>query len=309
VINAVGGPKGYNDIEIIVDETEDALRQTQHVLPPGSSLDVNAKYADAITHIADDWRINALGRPISDLKEAPLGYCFYPKKNPEGLRRLDANDPKTPQLKVENGIVVVVNRYADNLSGVAKGTHQTLVSGGVRHIDDGITIKYLTKEGEEFAKVENGTVIITNAKGSRPDPSTYLDKNYIEKHLVKFEKEGVVSRVVLKEDYEDFGVGKPDAGKTEFVSTKSEIDDILKLPLAEQSKKHGIPESQLLGGGVVRVDFKLSSKNKIEMPSGNEWGANKQWIPGGKLPEGNLEAIIKTEGMIEGVDFNVIVIQ
>jgi hypothetical protein len=28
------------------------------------------------------------------------------------------------------------------------------------------------------------------------------------------------------------------------------------------------------------------------MPSGNETGANDLWIPGGRLPDGNLEAVI-----------------
>lgn len=37
----------------------------------------------------------------------------------------------------------------------------------------------------------------------------------------------------------------------------------------------------------------------------NEWGANDKWLPGGVLPEGNLEAIIKTEGLKEGVHYTV----
>lgn len=41
------------------------------------------------------------------------------------------------------------------------------------------------------------------------------------------------------------------------------------------------------------------------MPSGNEFGANDKWLPGGILPEGNLEAIIKTEGLKEGVHYTV----
>lgn len=33
------------------------------------------------------------------------------------------------------------------------------------------------------------------------------------------------------------------------------------------------------------------------MPSGNEFGANSQWLSGGRLPTGLNEAVIKTEGM------------
>lgn len=189
------------------------------------------------------------------------------------------------------------------------------LAGKVETLPDGTTLVLKADNGDELGRIVNNKLEITDEqivkiqKGYRPNPYLYMSETDITNHLNKFESEGVVSRVVLKEDYEDFGVGKPDAGKTEFVSTKSEIDDILKLPLTEQSKKLGLPESQLQGGGIVRIDFKLSSKYKVEIPSGNEWGTNEQWIPGGKLPDGNLEAIIKTEGMVEGVDFNVIVIK
>lgn len=33
------------------------------------------------------------------------------------------------------------------------------------------------------------------------------------------------------------------------------------------------------------------------MPSGNEAGANEFWIPGGKLPTGNLEAVIDADNI------------
>ena len=41
------------------------------------------------------------------------------------------------------------------------------------------------------------------------------------------------------------------------------------------------------------------------MPSGNEFGENTQWLPGGKLPTGQLEAVVKTEGLIEDVDYTI----
>lgn len=44
------------------------------------------------------------------------------------------------------------------------------------------------------------------------------------------------------------------------------------------------------------------------MPSGNEFSANPQWIPGGRLPNGNLEGIIRSEGMKEGIDYTVKII-
>lgn len=118
-------------------------------------------------------------------------------------------------------------------------------------------------------------------------------------------KRGGASRIVTRENYEQYGIGKPDVGKTEFVGKKSEIDGVLKLPLSEQSQKLGIPIAQLQGGNILRIDFKLSKKYRVTMPTGNEFGTNNLWIPGGKLPEGNSEAIIKTEGMIKDIDYSV----
>jgi hypothetical protein len=294
VINAVGGTKGYHDIEKIVDETEDALRQTQHVLPPSSSLDVNAKYADAIAHIADDWRINALGRPRSDLKEAPLGYYFYPKKNPEGLRRLDANDPKTPQLKVENGLVVVANKYADKLTGVAKGTHQTLVSAGVRHIDDGTTIKYLTKEGEEFAKIDGDAISLTTSDGKWPKVEDYLSKTYIDNHLAQFNNGA--SYLVPKDILDKFGrdiLGWPD--NAQFVMPKIQMDNLLKKAngnIDNICTELGINPNDWRGRELVRIDIPDVKDLHLRMAVGNEQGANALWLPGGKLPTGYPEAVI-----------------
>jgi hypothetical protein len=162
---------------------------------------------------------------------------------------------------------------------------------------------------DAFLSGRTSEEILSIVKGKRPLVETYLDARYIRQHLAKFEQEGIASRIVLKKDYERFGIGKPDLGKTEYVSTKSEIDEILKLPISDQAQKLGVSVNQLLDGEVIRIDFKLTDKYKVEMPTGNEWGTNSLWIPGGKLPDGNLEAIIKTEGMKEGVDYSVNIIK
>lgn len=150
--------------------------------------------------------------------------------------------------------------------------------------------------------------ILSIPKGQRPAPEIYLSASYIRGHLAKFEKEGIVSRIVTKKSYETFGIGKPDIGKTEFVSTKREIDDIIKKSngnIKLIAEELGIPPSQLQEGGLVRIDFKISDKCKVEVPSGNEFGTNDLWLPGGKLPNGKLEAIIKTEGMVKDIDYTI----
>ena len=147
-------------------------------------------------------------------------------------------------------------------------------------------------------------------KGSRPDPRTYLGDEYVAKHIKEFQKEGKCSRIVSEVSYKRYGIGKPDNGKTEFVSKSSDIDALIEECGISNIKciaeVLGIPEDQLKGGGLVRIDFDLKKNpNSIDMPWGNEFGANDQWLPGGNLPTGRKEVFIRTEGMSEGVDYNV----
>ncbi|MEN9917801.1 MAG: hypothetical protein RL662_237 [Bacteroidota bacterium] len=144
----------------------------------------------------------------------------------------------------------------------------------------------IAKEAADIPYINGWTKakILALPKGSRPDPATYLPKDYIDAHLAKFEKEGVVSRIVPTDGYNTFGIGKPDPGKSEFVSLKTDIDNIIKSSngnIDEIAKHLGIPTEQL-EGGLVRIDFKVSYKYKPKMPTGNEFGTNPQWIPGGK---------------------------
>jgi hypothetical protein len=137
-------------------------------------------------------------------------------------------------------------------------------------------------------------------KGKRPNPKKYISEIDYKNHLDKFNDGG--SRIVTRKDFDDYGIGKPDNGNTEFISTKSDIDKIINLPIEQQAKKLGISVEQLKeGGGLVRIDFNHS--DKIQIPSGNEWGVNKNWIPGGKTSGGVDEAIVKTKGMVEGIDY------
>lgn len=179
-------------------------------------------------------------------------------------------------------------------------------------IDDVLKRRRTKKIAESFKRLENAWLkgwskekVLEKPKYERPNPKEYLKADYIKEHSDLFQKEGIASRIVPKDKFEEFGVGKPDIEKTEFVSRKSDIDDILMLSIEEQSAKLGIPIKKIENGDVVRIDFKLSKEVKIEMPSGNEWGTNQNWIPGGVLPEGNLEAIIRTEGLKENVHFTI----
>ena len=54
----------------------------------------------------------------------------------------------------------------------------------------------------------------------------------------------------------------------------------------------GLPEGQLDGNTLMRVDFEQPRQLDLRVPSGNEAGANDLWIPGGRLPDGSAEAVI-----------------
>jgi len=146
---------------------------------------------------------------------------------------------------------------------------------------------------------------LSKPKGSRPDPKEYLDTEDFENLTSKFNKDGIASRIVLKDDYLEFGIGKPDIGKTEYVAPKNEIDEILKLSVEEQARKLGIPVDQIQSGQLARIDFKVTKSNPVEMPTGNEFATNNNWIPGGKTSGGVSEAVIKTDGMKINIDFKV----
>ena len=196
------------------------------------------------------------------------------------------------------------------IKGIAKLAKQ--LPKFTKWIDDLLKKRKARKISESFKRLENAwkkgwtkEKVLEKPKGSRPHPKEYLTAQYIKEHIGLFQKEGIASRVISKTDFEDFGVGKPDIGKTEFVSRKSDIDDILMLSTEEQAVKLGKPIEQIESGELVRIDFILSKETKIEIPSGNEFGANKEWIPGGVLPDGNLEVIIKTDGLKEGVHYTI----
>ncbi|MEH3142844.1 MAG: hypothetical protein PGN37_22320 [Mycobacterium kyogaense] len=65
-------------------------------------------------------------------------------------------------------------------------------------------------------------------------------------------------------------------------------------------------KTSLSGNSMVVIHFHPTSVYEPGIPSGNEWGANGQWLPGGQLPAGDLEAVVHTEGMVNGRDYTVI---
>ena len=66
----------------------------------------------------------------------------------------------------------------------------------------------------------------------------------------------------------------------------------------------GLVEGFLDSNKIVRIDIDHPEQFNLRIPSGNEAGANEQWIPGGKLPDGASEAVIDG-GSVPSPDYSV----
>ncbi|MGV6988186.1 VENN motif pre-toxin domain-containing protein [Testudinibacter sp. P80/BLE/0925] len=132
--------------------------------------------------------------------------------------------------------------------------------------------------------------ILLIEKGKRPDPTEYLPKEYIDAHLSQFD-DGAV-RFIPESNFNKYGLSQRD--NTAFVLSKKEADVLWEnsngnLRIIE--KELGLPENYL-SNNILRVDINEPHRFNLRIPSGNEAGVNEQWVPGGKLPNGKLEAII-----------------
>lgn len=148
-----------------------------------------------------------------------------------------------------------------------------------------------TSPGLDEATIDR---ILLTPKGARPDPSSYIPDKIIAAHLEKFE-DGA-SYLVPKAALDRWGrdmLGYSD--NPQFVMTKGGMDYVLasaKGDISVVEAQLGIPAGSWAGKEMVRIDIPTPGKLNLRLPSGNEAGANIQWIPGGKLPTGHLEAVV-----------------
>jgi hypothetical protein len=134
--------------------------------------------------------------------------------------------------------------------------------------------------------------ILDTSKGSRPDPSTYMSKDAITRHLDDFRSEGAI-RITTKTDLAKYGtLGRADGA---FVLPKSELDAIIARTggdkkLIEQAL--GLEPGRLSNGDTVIAWVKPADMKGLRVPSGNESSANNLWLPGGATSGGAKEAVI-----------------
>jgi hypothetical protein len=139
--------------------------------------------------------------------------------------------------------------------------------------------------------------IIGNSKGNRPDVSSYLSKDYIDKHLSQFD--GGVTIIQHSDAYNVFTLENGFAGvaddNTLFVMPKDYCDKIFEEADGDMSyveRALGFSEGYFAEhGGAWRLDVNDVSGLNLRIPNGNEYGANDFWIPGGYTSGGVPEAI------------------
>lgn len=90
-----------------------------------------------------------------------------------------------------------------------------------------------------------------------------------------------------------YGISQVDG--TSFVMTKHDADALLESANGDprnMERALGLPEGFLDDNKIVRIDVPEPEDYNLRIPSGNEAGANRDWIPGGLLPDGLPEAVV-----------------
>ena len=82
---------------------------------------------------------------------------------------------------------------------------------------------------------------------------------------------------------------------SQFVMPKAQMDDLVARTGGDVGKLEqalGIPEGAWTNREMVQINIATPRDFNVRMPSGNEMGANNLWLPGGRLPTGQLEAVV-----------------
>jgi hypothetical protein len=166
-----------------------------------------------------------------------------------------------------NGLAKTFNLNGLQPSAVAKSVVKV---NGIKSLDEVNAI--LEKEGLNQVKIDE---ILSMSKKSRPDPSTYLSPEYINKHLQTFMENGAV-KIMPSEPVGTIG-GR---GGT-FVMSSDDLASIIKSANGNISEIETILgfDKGYLGNNPVIVKF--TDPSGLRIPQGNELGANDYWKPGG----------------------------
>jgi filamentous hemagglutinin len=132
--------------------------------------------------------------------------------------------------------------------------------------------------------------ILLIEKGKRPDPSQYLSQDYINNHLAQFDNGAI--RFASLEAVKKYGTVGPQG---RFVLPKKDFDRIIhdfKGNFNDIENHLGLDKGTLSNSDTGIFYIPKEQLNNLRIPSGNEGGANSQWIPGGKTSGGINETVV-----------------
>ncbi|MDO5969242.1 hypothetical protein Q4Q35_05425 [Flavivirga aquimarina] len=193
-------------------------------------------------------------------------------------------------IKIFNKITQITRKLGTAAKAAAKaakkGFETTMDNAGrliLKRGDDVVTV------GDDLVKKFHE--ILGIPKGSRPNPNTYLDPQYISNHLAKFD-DGAV-RFTKQSNIDTYGtLGPNDA----FTMPKSEYDNLIAETggdLAQIETKLGLNPGDLTGDDAVIAWIEKNDFGEVKIPSGNESGViDEFWQPGGITSGGVPEGII-----------------
>lgn len=147
--------------------------------------------------------------------------------------------------------------------------------------------------------------VVQTRKGDRPDPSTYLDEDYITRHRDRFADGGM--RFYRRDSLETYGPGNRGTTfvfpRSEFQRIRDEVgNDPRALGRALGLGEHFFqtPDGKPVDIVVGEFSYGDLMNGNLRIPDGNEGGANPEWIPGGYLQNGMPEAVFDVPGDARG---------
>ena len=126
-----------------------------------------------------------------------------------------------------------------------------------------------------------------------PNPADYLPERYIRQHMDQF-GDGV-SRFQSLDGYRNYSPFRTDGDGTSFVLPSADVSRIVDKAAGDirvVEQELGLPRGTFGDGPIVVVDFPNATPHHLDMPSGNETGANDQWVPFGGTEGGVPEAVL-----------------
>ena len=217
---------------------------------------------------------------------------------------LDASEIISPQTEITHfaqrddvGFATRATPLA--VPDVAVTGGSTAMHGSVCSLHGHETVAALFGFDEDYIATNKGVsqnqvddLISKKANGETlPDPSTYMSQADIDSHLAQFD-DGAVRFFI---PHSSGNIGPRDA----FVFPKSAIDDLYQRTggnIRAVETELGLPQGYFNNAQVAVID-----NPRVQMPTGNELGANDQWLPGGYTSGGIPEATLPGTTSVDDV--------